>query len=193
MDTEHAELDSTDDWQLMDLAAAQPYYVLGLLPPEVVPSIAYNDLLRGKDGEALLELASLSRPTWRDIGTLMDRALVEVGLPKQTTDQAWRAIASHVLDRVDAGAISLNAAGRQLDALTIAADSPQPLLPLQGLDDYLDLGLLTDEQWEVALRQEFVELRARLVNSDERIRFDEFGLGVLYWLRRYGTPPEPTR
>lgn len=175
----------------MDLTAAQPYYVLGMLPAEAVPSIAYNNLVRGRDGPSLLELASLSRPTWRDIGNLMDRALEEIGVPRQSTDEAWRSIAGHILDQVEAGVISLKEGGYQLGALASAADYPEALLPLHGIDDYLDLGLLTDEQWETALAQEMTELRARL-RGGQAVSYDHrYGSGALYWIRRYGTTPEP--
>lgn len=179
------------NWKDMDLEAAQPYYVLGLLPPEEVPSIAYNDLVRGRDGDALVELVSLCRPTWREIGTLMDRALEEIGVSQQPAERALHAVVERLLNEADNGTISLREAGYQIGMLTAAVDAvPEELLPLNGLEDYLELGLLTDEQWDGALRQECMELHARLEGSLRGHRLNEYGWGALYWVRRYGTPPE---
>jgi hypothetical protein len=177
----------------MDLAAVQPYWVLGLFLPERLPLMACNDLLHGQHGNALLELASLSRPGRYEVEPLFDQALEEIGVPQQSVDEAWRFVVRDILSRVAGETITLREAGRQLGGLAAVfadyseADYPEPLLLFQAVDEYLDLGLLSDEQWEVALAQEVAELRDRLEGWQPVHRYGEMGLGAVYWLRRYGT------
>jgi hypothetical protein len=129
-----------------------------------------------------VELASLIRPARRDIGPLFDRALAELDIPRQSVEDAWRSLAREMVERIDAGSISLTEAARRLDLIATAARWPAMLLPFAGVDDHLSLGLSTDEEWEAALASEFAALRDRL---EGRSADDTTGSGAPHRLRRY--------
>jgi hypothetical protein len=57
----------------LDPELLQARWVLGGIEPEQFVAIAVSALEQGFDGTALQQLAALSRPTSRDLGTLPER------------------------------------------------------------------------------------------------------------------------
>jgi hypothetical protein len=63
-----------------DPAGVQARWVLGGIRPEELPSYAEIALSQGFDGSALRQLAGLRQPSSRELGSLPDRAFVEMGV-----------------------------------------------------------------------------------------------------------------
>jgi len=72
----------------LDPELLQARWVLGGIEPEQFVAIAVSALEQGFDGTALQQLAGLSRPTSRDIGTLPERVFAALGLKPIDQDQA---------------------------------------------------------------------------------------------------------
>jgi len=64
----------------LDPELLQARWVLGGIEPEQFVAIAISALEQGFDGTALRQLAGLSRPTSRDLGTLPERVFATMGL-----------------------------------------------------------------------------------------------------------------
>jgi len=79
----------------LDVRLLQAKWVLGGVEPEELVHAAVAALEQGFDGTALRQLAGLSQPAARDLGTLPARAFVEMGLKPSTEDEA----VSVLLDR----------------------------------------------------------------------------------------------
>jgi hypothetical protein len=90
------------DWDQMELTALQPYWLTGQFPLSRLPTVAWNELERGRGGDAVLILLALDPPDTRagvfpeayrtDVNGLVLRALREVGVPSMTVDEAWRQV-----------------------------------------------------------------------------------------------------
>ena len=72
----------------LDPELLQARWVLGGIEPEQFVAIAVSALEQGFDGTALQQLAALSRPTSRDLGTLPERVFAAVGLRPIDQDEA---------------------------------------------------------------------------------------------------------
>jgi hypothetical protein len=64
----------------LDPELLQARWVLGGIEPEQFVAIAVSALEQGFDGTALQQVAALSRPTSRDLGTLPERVFAAMGL-----------------------------------------------------------------------------------------------------------------
>jgi hypothetical protein len=71
-----------------DAELLQARWVLGGIEPEQFVAIAVSALEQGFDGTALQQLAGLSRPTSRDLGTLPERVFAAMGLKPIDQDEA---------------------------------------------------------------------------------------------------------
>jgi hypothetical protein len=72
----------------LDPELLQARWVLGGIEPEQFVAIAVSALEQGIDGTALQQLAALSRPTSRDLGTLPERVFAAMGLRPIDKDEA---------------------------------------------------------------------------------------------------------
>ena len=72
----------------LDPELLQARWVLGGIEPEQFVAIAVSALEQGFDGTALQQLAGLSRPTSRDLGTLPERVFAAMGLKPIDQDEA---------------------------------------------------------------------------------------------------------
>jgi hypothetical protein len=79
----------------LDVQLLQAKWVLGGVEPERLVQAAVLALEQGFDGTALQQLAGLSQPASRDLGTLPARAFAEMGLEPTNEDEA----VSVLLDR----------------------------------------------------------------------------------------------
>ncbi len=79
----------------LDVQLLQAKWVLGGVEPEQLVQAALLALEQGFDGTALQQLAGLSHPAARDLGTLPARAFAEMGLKPTSEDEA----VSILLDR----------------------------------------------------------------------------------------------
>ena len=90
------------EWEKMDLAAIQPYWLTEQFPLSFLPRVAETESDQNRGGDAVLMLVALDPPDTRssavldayraDVNGLVIRALREVGVPEMTTDQAWRQV-----------------------------------------------------------------------------------------------------
>jgi hypothetical protein len=72
----------------LDPQLLQARWVLGGVEPEQFVALAISALEQGFDGTALRQLAGLSRPTSRDLGTLPERVFAAMGLKPIDQDEA---------------------------------------------------------------------------------------------------------
>jgi hypothetical protein len=72
----------------LDVELLQARWVLGGIEPDQLVHLALSALEHGFDGTALQQLAGLSRPTSRDLGTLPERAFAEMGLKPLDREKA---------------------------------------------------------------------------------------------------------
>ena len=72
----------------LDIELLQAKWVLGGIEPDQLVHIALSALAHGFDGTALRQLAGLSKPTSRDLGTLPARAFAEMGLKAVDREEA---------------------------------------------------------------------------------------------------------
>jgi hypothetical protein len=72
----------------LDPELLQARWVLGGIEPEQFVAIAVSALEQGFEGTALRQLAGLSRPTSRDLGTLPERVFAAMGLKPIDQDEA---------------------------------------------------------------------------------------------------------
>jgi hypothetical protein len=73
---------------MLDPELLQARWVLGGIEPEQFVAIAVSALEQGFDGTALQQLAALSGPTSRDLGTLPERVFAAMGLRPIDKDEA---------------------------------------------------------------------------------------------------------
>jgi hypothetical protein len=79
----------------------QARWLLGGVTAEELSNQAGIALLQGFDGSALQQLAGLTRPTLRDLGTLPERAFVEMGLDHLDKEQAIDVLAARGVPTVN--------------------------------------------------------------------------------------------
>jgi hypothetical protein len=72
----------------LDIELLQARWVLGGIEPDELVRVALSALELGFNGTALRQLAGLSLPTSRDLGTLPTRAFAEMGLKTIDREQA---------------------------------------------------------------------------------------------------------
>lgn len=83
-------------WREMTLTEAYPYWILGDVPPQEIPYIAYNDLLAGNEAEEIVELAGLTPSEAEDgweFDRVLTRAVKRLGLPLLTQAEAAQLVA----------------------------------------------------------------------------------------------------
>jgi hypothetical protein len=79
----------------LDPQLLQAKWILGGVEPEQLVQAALAALEQGFDGTALRQMAGLSQPVFRNLGTLPARAFAEMGLKPSSKDEA----VSILLDR----------------------------------------------------------------------------------------------
>lgn len=131
------------NWSSMDLQAAQPFWVLRLLPPEQIPQIAYNDLLKGRGGDAVVQLAIMQRPDSTDVSAYFDKAMTELGLPTLSPFAALMTASVPVARSIAENHIHPYPGVRQLLALLYSCYTHEwhtidALFPFVGLDSQSD-------------------------------------------------------
>src|SRR6266481_924315 len=72
----------------LDLELLQAKWVLGGIEPEELVELAVSALQHGFGGIALEQLAGLSQPISRDLGSLPDRAFTDMGLKSIDQNEA---------------------------------------------------------------------------------------------------------
>jgi hypothetical protein len=89
----------------MRFEAVYPLYLLHFCPPEELPWVAVNELLAGRGGDAVAQLAGMDRPTSRDVEEILDSALQELGIERLTPREAWTRRVGGYLDDIVAGSV----------------------------------------------------------------------------------------
>ena len=85
----------------------QARWLLGGVGPDELTNQAEIALTQGFDGSALRQLVGLTHPTLRDLGTLPDRAFLEMGLKPLDKDQAVDLLVARGLPKVSGPLSSL--------------------------------------------------------------------------------------
>jgi hypothetical protein len=80
----------------LNVQGLQARWVLGDLGPEELVQAAVIALQQGLEGVALQQLAGLSHPAARDLGTLPARAFAEMGLQSINKDEAISFLVDHI-------------------------------------------------------------------------------------------------
>jgi hypothetical protein len=98
-------------------------WVLGELPPEDVPPLAVQALLRGCDSPSVAVLAGLNRPTLGDIEVELRDLLLELRISRPSQRAALKAMVDHVAHGIVAGTVAPNQGARQIWAYENELDS----------------------------------------------------------------------
>lgn len=117
-----------------DLFAAKWY--CSMVNPEDMPSFAADALEAGFDGPALRRLAGLIKPTSRDIGTLLDEVLDEIGEIKvRSKEQGIFKLAKTVAQAIVDGQIDPFQGAERLSHYAMEARYPAELVEFYQLAD----------------------------------------------------------
>lgn len=111
---------------------------LGWLPGEALPDIAVRMLEAGFDSQALREVAGLRRPTLRDAAGRFEEALVALGRPPMTVQQALALVRRRTLQGLASGATEVESGLRQMRDIWIAGDCSAELAAFVALQDEYD-------------------------------------------------------
>ena len=114
----------------LDLIVAEWY--LGIYPPEKVPALAVWALGRGFDGPALRELAGCKSATHRDEGTLIERALRELGREPLDLSEAGRRLAILSCQQIISGETSAYERAARIWSIYDRCGCPKSLIPFVG-------------------------------------------------------------
>lgn len=116
----------------MDLDAVVAEWYLGFYPPERMPMLACWALEAGYDGPALRELAGCANVTWSNHGTLIERALRELGKESLSLSDAERLFAILVCRQIISGGVSPYEGASRLWAAHNRCGLLETLLPFVG-------------------------------------------------------------
>jgi hypothetical protein len=112
---------------------------LGWLPGEALPEVAVRMLEAGFDSQALREVAGLCRPTLRDAADQFEEALVALGRPPMTADQALACVRREALQGLASGATEIESGLRLIRDVWVADGCSAELAVFVGLEDeYFD-------------------------------------------------------
>ena len=127
----------------LDRAIAQ--FMLGKLAYSELPDVACDALQLGLDGRAIRRLASLSKPSYFEVGDLFQRALLEMGIEQWSKKDAALFLAKEVATSILTGTKEPLAGGYEIWLLCYAADCPKELVAFGALDQEFDIPHVLDE------------------------------------------------
>ena len=176
---------------IFDPELLQARWVLCGIAPGALTNQAEVALSQGFDGPALRQLAGLSNPTLRDLGTLPDRVFLEMGLKPLDKDRAVEVLIARGLPAVsDATAFLLNTFPR----LSTRWKKHIASWAGEAAGDYNDMAefvhFVVEDLYEAGEMEEtrkvFECLESLLCHGDQKTR-DVIGIGFFEKLQNFAS------